>query len=80
VHAAALFASGVLAPARTALAEGLRYSASPDVGHERGFLLAVAARIARHDEDPEVERFEAEASAALQSLGVVRVPLPEGAG
>jgi len=76
VHAAALFASGVLAPARTALSEGLRYSASPDVGHERGFLLAVAARIAHHDEHPDAQRLEEEASAALQSLGVVRVPLP----
>jgi class 3 adenylate cyclase/tetratricopeptide (TPR) repeat protein len=80
VHAAALFASGVVVPARTALAEGLRYSSSPDVGHERGFLLAVAARIARHDQDPDADRLEQEASAALQSLGVVRVPLPEIAG
>jgi tetratricopeptide (TPR) repeat protein len=77
VHAAALFASGVVVPARAALADGLRYSSSPDVGHERGFLLAVAARIARHDQDPDADRLEQEASAALQSLGVVRVPLPE---
>jgi class 3 adenylate cyclase/tetratricopeptide (TPR) repeat protein len=80
VHAAALFASGVLGPARTALAEGLRFSSSPDVGHERGFLLAVAARIARHDQDPDADRLEQEASTALQSLGVVRVPLPDVVG
>ena len=80
VHAAALFASGVLAPARSTLAEGLRYSSSPDVGHERAFLLAVAARIAQHDQDADASRLEQEARTALQSLGVVRVPLPESAG
>ncbi len=77
VHATTLFVSGVLAPARTALAEGLRYSSSPDVGLERGLLMAVAARIAHHDQDPDADRLEQEAAAALQSLGVVRVPLPD---
>ena len=43
VQAAALLAMGEVAQARTALAEGLRQSSSPDVAHERGFLLAVAA-------------------------------------
>jgi tetratricopeptide (TPR) repeat protein len=80
VHAAAVFACGVLGSARTALAEGLRFSSSPDVGHERGFLLAVAARIARHENDPGADRLEQEAGAALESLGVVRVPLPEDTG
>jgi class 3 adenylate cyclase/tetratricopeptide (TPR) repeat protein len=80
VQAAALFATGEVAQARTALAEGLRQSSSPDVAHERGFLLAVAARIARHDHDPGAAQLEQEASGTLRSLGVVRVPLPEFAG
>jgi tetratricopeptide (TPR) repeat protein len=77
VQAAALFAKGEVAQARAALAEGLRRSSSPDVAHERGFLLAVAARIARQDNDPDVERLAEQAREALESLGVVRVPLPE---
>jgi class 3 adenylate cyclase/tetratricopeptide (TPR) repeat protein len=80
VQAAALFATGNVAQARTALAAGLRQSSSPDVAHERGFLLAVAARIARHDQDPDAAQLEQEASGTLRSLGVVRVPLPEFAG
>jgi class 3 adenylate cyclase/tetratricopeptide (TPR) repeat protein len=80
VQAAALFATGEVAQARRALAEGLRQSSSPDVAHERGFLLAVAARIARHDRDPGAAQLEQEASGTLRSLGVVRVPLPEFAG
>jgi class 3 adenylate cyclase/tetratricopeptide (TPR) repeat protein len=77
VQAAALFAIGEVAQARTALAEGLRRSSSPDVAHERGFLLAVAARIAVLRQDPGAAQLEQEASTALRSLGVVRVPLPE---
>jgi hypothetical protein len=50
---------------------------SPDVAHERGFLLAVAARIAHHDQDPDAAQLEKEASGTQRSLGVVRVPLPE---
>ena len=50
--------NGEVAQARTALAEGLRQSSSPDVAHERGFLLAVAARIARHDHDPDAAELE----------------------
>jgi len=80
VQAAALFAIGEVAQARTALAEGLRRSSSPDVAHERGFLLAVAARIAVLRQDPGAAQLEQEASTALRSLGVVRVPLPEFAG
>ena len=77
VQAGALFASGFSAPARTAVAEGLRHSSSPDVGHGRGFLLAVAAHIARHDNDPDAAELEEEARAALEALGVVGGPLPE---
>ena len=79
VQAAALLAKGEVAQARTALAAGLRQSSSPDVAHERGFLLAVAARIALHDQDPGAAQLKHEASNALRSLGVVRVPLPESA-
>ena len=77
VQAAALFAMGEVAQARTALAEGLRQSSSPEVAHERGFLLAVAARIARQDDDPDADRLAEQAREALELLGVVRVPLPE---
>ena len=77
VQAAALFARGEVAQARAALAEGLRRSSSPDVAHERGLLLAVAARIARRDEDPDADQLAEQARAALELLGVVRVPLPE---
>lgn len=80
VQAAALLASGHVAQARTALAEGLRRSSSPDVANERGFLLAVAARIARQDDHPDADRLAVEAREALDLLGVVRVPLPEFAG
>ena len=61
VQAAALFAMGEVAQARTALAEGLRQSSSPNVAHERGFLLALAARIARQDDDPDADRLAQQA-------------------
>jgi class 3 adenylate cyclase/tetratricopeptide (TPR) repeat protein len=77
VQAAALLATGEVARAREALAEGSRQSSSPDVAHERGFLLAVAARIARRDDDPDADRIAEQAREALELLGVVRAPLPE---
>jgi tetratricopeptide (TPR) repeat protein len=77
VKAAALFAMGEVAQARTALTEGLRQSSSPNVAHERGFLLAVSARIAVLRHDPGAAQLEREANTALRSLGVVRLPLPE---
>jgi class 3 adenylate cyclase/tetratricopeptide (TPR) repeat protein len=77
VQAAALLAIGEVAQARTALAEGLRQSSSPDVAHERGFLLAVAARLAHQQDDPDAEPLAEQAREALELLGVVRVPLPE---
>jgi hypothetical protein len=55
----------------------LRQSSSPDVAHERGFLLAVAARIARQDNEPDADRLTEQARQALKLLGVVRLPLPE---
>ena len=77
VEAAALFARGEVAQARAAVAEGLRQSSSPDVAHERGLLLAVAARIAHQDDDPDADPLAEQAREALELLGVVRVPLPE---
>jgi class 3 adenylate cyclase/tetratricopeptide (TPR) repeat protein len=77
VQAAALLAMGEVAQARAALAEGLRQSSSPEVALERGFLLAVAARMARQDNDPDADRLAEQAREALNLLGVVRVPLPE---
>jgi tetratricopeptide (TPR) repeat protein len=77
VQAAALFAMGQVAEARMALARGLRQSSSPEVAHERGFLLAVAARIARQDNDPGAGLLAEQAREALELVGVVRVPLPE---
>jgi class 3 adenylate cyclase/tetratricopeptide (TPR) repeat protein len=77
VQAAALSAMGQVAQARTALAEGLRQSSSPEVAHERGFLLAVAAQIARQDDDPDAELLAEQAREALELLDVVRVPLPD---
>jgi class 3 adenylate cyclase/tetratricopeptide (TPR) repeat protein len=77
VKGAALFAMGEVTQARMALAEGLRQSSSPDVAHERGFLLAVAARIARQDNDPDADRLADQAREAMELLGVVLVPLPE---
>jgi class 3 adenylate cyclase/tetratricopeptide (TPR) repeat protein len=75
VQAAALLGSGIVDQARAAVSAGLRYSSSPDVAHERGFLLAVEARIARTEQDREADRLEQEASSALGLLGVVSVPL-----
>jgi tetratricopeptide (TPR) repeat protein len=80
VQAAALFARGEVTQARTALSEGLRQSSSPDVAHERGFLLALAARIARRSHDPDADQLAEQAHQALELLGVVRAPLPEFAG
>jgi len=77
VQAAALLAVGDITQARRALAEGLRQSSSPDAAYERGFLLAMAARIARQDDDPEADRLAEQTREALELLGVVRVPLPE---
>ena len=77
VQATALLAKDEVAQARAALAEGLRQSSSSNVAHERGFLLAVAARIAHHDDDPDADRLAEQAREALDLLGVVRVPLPE---
>jgi class 3 adenylate cyclase/tetratricopeptide (TPR) repeat protein len=74
VHAAALLARGAVAQASAAVAEGLRRSDAPGIGLERAFLLALAARIARANGDSDVDRLEQDAAAALESLGVVRLP------
>jgi class 3 adenylate cyclase/tetratricopeptide (TPR) repeat protein len=80
VQAAALFATGDVAQARAALAEGLRQSSSPNAAHERGFLLAVAAQIARRANDPDADQLAEQARQALELVGVVKVPLPEFGG
>jgi hypothetical protein len=77
VHAAALLVRGAIAEASAAVAEGLRHSDAPGVGLERGFLLAIAARIAHDNGDPDVDRLEQDAAAALESLGVVRLPVAQ---
>jgi class 3 adenylate cyclase/tetratricopeptide (TPR) repeat protein len=77
VQAAALLATGKVAQARTAVAEGLRESSSPNVAHERGFLLAVAAQIARQADDPDADEVAERARQALELLDVVRAPLPD---
>jgi hypothetical protein len=60
------------------LREGLAASAAPDLAHERGFLMAVRARLVSVDlaGHESVELADHEASAALDRLGVVRAPLP----
>jgi tetratricopeptide (TPR) repeat protein len=80
VQAAALLAKGEVVQASAALAKGLKQSSSPDVAHERGFLLAVAARIAVLRQEPGAAQLEQEARTALRSLGVIRAPLPEFVG
>jgi hypothetical protein len=59
------------------LASQIDQSSSPDAAHERGFLLAVAALIARPGNDPDADRLAEQARKALELLGVVRVPLSE---
>ena len=77
VQTAALLAVGAMAQARTALAEGLQQSSSPDVAHERGVLQVLAALIARQNKDPDADRLDAQAKETLDLLGVVKVPIPE---
>ena len=81
VSAAALMELADLAEAEQALSEGLRLGSSPDLAHERGFLLVVAARLAElragpDTPSPDGDDLRSEAREALTSLGVVRAPLP----
>ena len=81
VSAAALMELADLAEAEQALSEGLRLGSSPDLAHERGFLLVVAARLAElragpGTPSPDGDDLLSEAREALTSLGVVRAPLP----
>ena len=80
VSAAAFLELGDLAAARGALDEGLRLGSSPDLAHERGFLLVVAARWAELAGSADAADLAARAREALASLGVVRAPLPWPAG
>jgi class 3 adenylate cyclase/tetratricopeptide (TPR) repeat protein len=76
VHAAALLALDDVVGARDALTAGLRLSESPDLGHERAYLLSVAARLQRREAEIAADRLDAEVAGTLHDLGVVRVPLP----
>ena len=76
VRAAALLACDDVVEAREALTAGLRLSESPDVGHERAYLLSVAARLERREAEMAADRLDAEVAATLEGLGVVSVPLP----
>ena len=76
VSAAALVELGELPAARRSLDEGLRLGSSPDLAHERGFLLVVAARAAELAETADAATLATAARHALTSLGVVRAPLP----
>ena len=55
--------------AAESLEQGLAAGAQPELAHEHGFLLAVAARLGRPGAAEQ-------AAAALQRLGAVRAPLP----
>jgi tetratricopeptide (TPR) repeat protein len=70
VRASAQAVLGDVPGAWASLREGLAASAAPDLAHERGFLLAVQARL------ESVDLADHEASAALERLGVLRAPLP----
>jgi tetratricopeptide (TPR) repeat protein len=81
VRASAQTVLGDVPGAWASLREGLAASAAPDLAHERGFLLAVQARLEAVDlADHEASGHESsaadEASAALDRLGVLRPPLP----
>jgi ATP/maltotriose-dependent transcriptional regulator MalT len=92
VRASALAELGQRAAATQAVAEGLRASAAPELAHERGFLMAVAAHLegqdgARDDAPDDTDggapddaddgaHVGSTARRALDALGVVRPPLP----
>ena len=82
ISAAALLELGDLPGARRSLEEGLQLGSSPDLAHERGFLLVVAVRLAELSASSgtpgpdDAVTLAAEARESLASLGVVRAPLP----
>jgi class 3 adenylate cyclase/tetratricopeptide (TPR) repeat protein len=85
VRASALAELGQRDLATQAVAEGLRASAAPELAHERGFLLAVAAHLdggpngakdSTHDNARNGSQDGSSARTALDTLGVVRPPLP----
>jgi tetratricopeptide (TPR) repeat protein len=81
VRASALAELGQRDLAAQAVAEGLRASAAPELAHERGFLLAVAAHLdgahdGAHDGAESAAQDGSSARTALDTLGVVRPPLP----
>ena len=77
IRGVALVGAGRWTEANAAFAEGLLAGSSPGTQHERAFLLAGQAELARLEQDPAAERLTAESSAMLAGLGVVRPPLPD---
>jgi class 3 adenylate cyclase/tetratricopeptide (TPR) repeat protein len=69
VRASAQVELGDLGGALESLEQGLAAAAQPELAHEHGFLLAVAARLGRPGAAEQ-------AAAALERLGAVRAPLP----
>jgi class 3 adenylate cyclase/tetratricopeptide (TPR) repeat protein len=85
VRASAQLQLGDLGGAAQSLQRGLGADVTPDLAHERGFLLAVRARLealvagdpARREVRSAAQGSSArDAAAALERLGVVRAPLP----
>ena len=80
VRATAQAVLGDVPGAWSSLREGLAASAAPDLAHERGFLLAVQARLESVDVGSvgvgSVGLAGHKASAALDRLGVLSAPLP----
>ncbi len=76
IRGIALLEGGRPDEARAAFDEGLSLGTSPVTRHERAFLLAGKAELARRDNDPSAEALLAESDALLTGLGVVVAPLP----
>ncbi len=77
LRGSALLTTGELAAARHELEEGLRLASAPEIQHERGFLLATLARAAALDGAADAADLAGQAAAVLESLAVVRLPLPD---
>ncbi len=79
IRGIAMLQAGQVDDANKELTEGLRQSDSPDVAHERGFLLAALADAARVRDDPSADQLAAQADHQLAGLGVVARPVPTAA-
>ncbi len=76
IRGVALMQAGQVDDAHDELTEGLRHSEAPDVAHERGFLLAALADVARLRGDPSADQLAADGELVLAGLGVVTRPMP----